>query len=86
MPNVKAPEYYAVTGESPPTMPDIDELTFLSKIRHPPKKEPMKEIIGEVEEKDSESEREEKESHDEEEPQSDIEAVSEKEDSSVSGV
>lgn len=29
MPNIKAPEYYKVTGESPPEIPEIDEEAFL---------------------------------------------------------
>ena len=33
MPNVKAPEYYEVTGESLPAVPDVDETEYLTKIK-----------------------------------------------------
>ena len=33
MPNVKAPEYYEATGESPPVAPDVDEKEFLTKVK-----------------------------------------------------
>lgn len=30
MPVIKAPEYYEVTGEEPPIMPDIDEARLVA--------------------------------------------------------
>lgn len=45
MPNVKAPEYYAVTGETVPSMPSLDEKQFMLELRRPSEK-PPKNING----------------------------------------
>lgn len=33
MPNVKAPEYYEVTGETAPTIPDVNEQELLLRLQ-----------------------------------------------------
>ena len=40
MPNVKAPEYYKVSGGSPPKIPDVDEKKFLMLLRPPSERAP----------------------------------------------